>query len=174
MGVVDILPKCLSSKYFFYEPAYAHLSLGKVSAIEEINFVLGDAESDGVRISSTITWAITFTIAKRCDTRRNTPRARFYAPPPADGRAWTIQTCARARRRAGAASLRRRRRAASSRRLSARSIAHRRDPSRRTHRRDRVRPIRRLLSSIRSSRAARAGEFQRRTSGVVRAGGAAG
>ena len=42
VGVVDILPKCLSSKYFFYEPAYAHLSLGKVSAIEEINFVLGE------------------------------------------------------------------------------------------------------------------------------------
>ena len=40
VGVVDILPKCLSSKYFFYEPAYAHLSLGKVSALEEINFVL--------------------------------------------------------------------------------------------------------------------------------------
>ena len=40
VGVVDILPKCLSSKYFFYEPAYAHLSLGKVSAPSEINFVL--------------------------------------------------------------------------------------------------------------------------------------
>lgn len=39
VGVVDILPRCLSSKYFFWDPDYAHLSLGKLSALEEIKFV---------------------------------------------------------------------------------------------------------------------------------------
>ncbi|OUS43188.1 arginine-tRNA-protein transferase 1 [Ostreococcus tauri] len=40
VGVVDILPKGLSSKYFFWDPDYARLSLGKVSALKEIAFVL--------------------------------------------------------------------------------------------------------------------------------------
>lgn len=39
VGVVDILPKGLSSKYFFWDPEYAKLSLGKVSALKEIEFV---------------------------------------------------------------------------------------------------------------------------------------
>lgn len=40
VGVVDILPRGLSSKYFFWDPDYAHLSLGKVSALKEIEYVL--------------------------------------------------------------------------------------------------------------------------------------
>lgn len=28
VGVIDILPSCISSVYFFYDPAYSHLSLG--------------------------------------------------------------------------------------------------------------------------------------------------
>eukprot|EP01026_Neomeris_dumetosa_P035804 TRINITY_DN28773_c0_g1_i6.p2 TRINITY_DN28773_c0_g1~~TRINITY_DN28773_c0_g1_i6.p2 ORF type:complete len:252 (-),score=35.97 TRINITY_DN28773_c0_g1_i6:207-962(-) len=39
VGVVDILPRCLSSKYFFWDPDYAHLALGKFSAIKEIEWV---------------------------------------------------------------------------------------------------------------------------------------
>ena len=39
VGVVDILPKCLSSVYLFWDPDYAFLSLGKYSAIQEINWV---------------------------------------------------------------------------------------------------------------------------------------
>lgn len=39
VGVVDILPSCLSSKYFFWDPDLAHLSLGKVGAMEEIRWV---------------------------------------------------------------------------------------------------------------------------------------
>ena len=39
VGVVDILPRGLSSKYLFWDPDYAHLSLGKVSALKEIEFV---------------------------------------------------------------------------------------------------------------------------------------
>lgn len=39
VGVVDILPRCLSSKYLFWDPDLAYLSLGKYSALQEINWV---------------------------------------------------------------------------------------------------------------------------------------
>ncbi|KAH7301900.1 hypothetical protein KP509_23G047800 [Ceratopteris richardii] len=39
VGVVDILPCCLSSTYFFWDPDYAFLSLGKYSALREIEWV---------------------------------------------------------------------------------------------------------------------------------------
>ncbi|KAG8390103.1 hypothetical protein BUALT_Bualt01G0048800 [Buddleja alternifolia] len=39
VGVVDILPKCLSSKYLFWDPDLAFLSLGKYSALEEIRWI---------------------------------------------------------------------------------------------------------------------------------------
>ncbi|KAH7286816.1 hypothetical protein KP509_32G023400 [Ceratopteris richardii] len=39
VGVVDILPSCLSSKYMFWEPDLAFLSLGKYTALKEIEWV---------------------------------------------------------------------------------------------------------------------------------------
>ncbi|XP_038722865.1 arginyl-tRNA--protein transferase 1-like isoform X2 [Tripterygium wilfordii] len=39
VGVVDILPKCLSSKYLFWDPDFALLSPGKYSALQEIRWV---------------------------------------------------------------------------------------------------------------------------------------
>ncbi|KAJ1998819.1 Arginyl-tRNA--protein transferase 1 [Coemansia thaxteri] len=39
VGVLDILPHCVSSVYLFYDPEYAHLSLGKYSALREIALV---------------------------------------------------------------------------------------------------------------------------------------
>lgn len=39
VGVVDILPKCFSSKYLFWDPDFAFLSLGKYSALQEIKWV---------------------------------------------------------------------------------------------------------------------------------------
>ncbi|RZC79294.1 hypothetical protein C5167_003503 [Papaver somniferum] len=39
VGVVDILPECLSSKYLFWDPDLAFLSLGKYSALQEISWV---------------------------------------------------------------------------------------------------------------------------------------
>ncbi|XP_057978923.1 arginyl-tRNA--protein transferase 2 isoform X2 [Malania oleifera] len=39
VGVIDILPKCLSSKYLFWDPDFAFLSLGKYSAIQEIGWI---------------------------------------------------------------------------------------------------------------------------------------
>lgn len=39
VGVVDILPSCLSSKYLFWDPDLAFLSLGKYSALAEIEWV---------------------------------------------------------------------------------------------------------------------------------------
>ncbi|KAF5188294.1 Arginyl-trna--protein transferase [Thalictrum thalictroides] len=39
VGVVDILPRCLSSKYLFWDPDLAFLSLGKYSALQEIGWL---------------------------------------------------------------------------------------------------------------------------------------
>ncbi len=39
MGVVDILPACLSSVYCFYDPDFRQLSLGKLTALWEIHWV---------------------------------------------------------------------------------------------------------------------------------------
>ncbi|XWS07651.1 hypothetical protein CRYUN_Cryun41cG0007700 [Craigia yunnanensis] len=39
VGVIDILPRCLSSKYLFWDPDYAFLSLGKYSSLQEIGWV---------------------------------------------------------------------------------------------------------------------------------------
>ncbi|CAF1935437.1 hypothetical protein Bca4012_074571 [Brassica carinata] len=39
VGVIDILPKCLSSKYLFWDPEFASLSLGNYSALQEIDWV---------------------------------------------------------------------------------------------------------------------------------------
>ncbi|MFH4977543.1 hypothetical protein AB6A40_004252 [Gnathostoma spinigerum] len=39
VGVVDILPRCFSAKYFYYDPDYMFLSLGTYSALREIAFV---------------------------------------------------------------------------------------------------------------------------------------
>ncbi|TVU19621.1 hypothetical protein EJB05_35781 [Eragrostis curvula] len=39
VGVVDILPKCLSSKYLFWDPDLAFLALGKYTALKEIDWV---------------------------------------------------------------------------------------------------------------------------------------
>ncbi|KAF5400057.1 Arginyl-tRNA--protein transferase 1 [Paragonimus heterotremus] len=39
VGVVDLLPQCLSSVYFFYDPDYSFLKLGTFSALREIAFV---------------------------------------------------------------------------------------------------------------------------------------
>ncbi|GAB0494807.1 hypothetical protein MMPV_006103 [Pyropia vietnamensis] len=36
VAVLDILPRCVSSVYLFYAPAYGHLSLGSLSALHEI------------------------------------------------------------------------------------------------------------------------------------------
>lgn len=38
VGVIDILPKCVSSVYFFYDPQYMHLTLGTYGALREIEF----------------------------------------------------------------------------------------------------------------------------------------
>ncbi|XP_046969534.1 arginyl-tRNA--protein transferase 1 isoform X1 [Vanessa cardui] len=38
VGVLDILPKCVSSVYFFYDPAYRNLTLGTYGALREISF----------------------------------------------------------------------------------------------------------------------------------------
>ncbi|XP_057431747.1 arginyl-tRNA--protein transferase 2-like [Lotus japonicus] len=44
VGVIDILPNCLSSKYLFWDPDFAFLSLGKYSALQEIGWVKDNQE----------------------------------------------------------------------------------------------------------------------------------
>lgn len=39
MAVLDVLPRCLSSKYVFWDPDMAALSLGKLTALREIAWV---------------------------------------------------------------------------------------------------------------------------------------
>ncbi|XP_057326915.1 arginyl-tRNA--protein transferase 1 [Microplitis mediator] len=39
VGVIDILPSCVSSVYFFYDPAYSFLSLGTYSSLMEVRLV---------------------------------------------------------------------------------------------------------------------------------------
>ena len=39
VGVIDILPSCVSSVYFYYDPDYSFLSLGIYSALKEIEWV---------------------------------------------------------------------------------------------------------------------------------------
>ncbi|KMT18227.1 hypothetical protein BVRB_2g023950 [Beta vulgaris subsp. vulgaris] len=39
VGVIDILPQCVSSKYLFWDPDLAFLSLGKYSVLQEISCV---------------------------------------------------------------------------------------------------------------------------------------
>ncbi|KDN41783.1 hypothetical protein K437DRAFT_238121, partial [Tilletiaria anomala UBC 951] len=39
VGVLDILPHCVSSVYLFYDPAFSHLNLGTISAMREILLV---------------------------------------------------------------------------------------------------------------------------------------
>lgn len=39
VGVVDVLPQCLSSVYLFFDPAYSSLSPGVLSAVKEIEWV---------------------------------------------------------------------------------------------------------------------------------------
>uniref|UniRef100_A0A915ELU2 arginyltransferase n=1 Tax=Ditylenchus dipsaci TaxID=166011 RepID=A0A915ELU2_9BILA len=38
VGVVDVLPRCMSSKYFYYDPDWKFLTLGTYSALREIAF----------------------------------------------------------------------------------------------------------------------------------------
>ncbi|KAK2190729.1 hypothetical protein NP493_71g00004 [Ridgeia piscesae] len=38
VGVLDILPYCISSVYFYYDPAFSFLSLGTYSALREVAF----------------------------------------------------------------------------------------------------------------------------------------
>lgn len=39
LAVIDILPKCISSVYFIYDPEFSFLGLGKYSVFREISLV---------------------------------------------------------------------------------------------------------------------------------------
>jgi arginyl-tRNA--protein-N-Asp/Glu arginylyltransferase len=39
VGVVDVLPRCLSSVYLFWDADFAHLAPGKLTALKEIEWV---------------------------------------------------------------------------------------------------------------------------------------
>ncbi|VDM17493.1 unnamed protein product [Hydatigera taeniaeformis] len=52
VGVIDLVPGCLSSVYFFYDPAYSFLRLGTYSALREIAFVRHLHRNYGSRASA--------------------------------------------------------------------------------------------------------------------------
>lgn len=46
VGVIDILPKCVSSVYFFYDPDYRNLTLGTYGSLREVQFTKELHEKD--------------------------------------------------------------------------------------------------------------------------------
>ena len=46
VGVIDVLTSCISSKYLFYDPAFAQLSPGNISALYEIAITQRKAKRD--------------------------------------------------------------------------------------------------------------------------------
>ena len=51
VAVLDVLPRCLSSVYFFWDPALAPLALGKLSALRELAWV-----ADAARARPALHW----------------------------------------------------------------------------------------------------------------------
>ena len=45
VAVLDVLPRCLSSVYFFWDPDLAPLALGKLSALREVAWVAAAARA---------------------------------------------------------------------------------------------------------------------------------
>ena len=46
MGVIDMLPNCVSSVYLMYDPHYQFLGLGKVSSVLYLIFFFGFTKSN--------------------------------------------------------------------------------------------------------------------------------
>jgi arginine-tRNA-protein transferase len=40
VGVIDILPRCVSSVYFYYDPELGHLSLGTYASLRHVHVLL--------------------------------------------------------------------------------------------------------------------------------------
>lgn len=86
-AVLDVLPDCLSSVYFVWDPDFAALGLGKVGALRELaaaqgmglqHYYMGASSSRLHRTArglSSATQASTSTHASRCDTRASTAQA---------------------------------------------------------------------------------------------------
>jgi hypothetical protein len=49
VGVLDVLPVCASSVYFFWDPALSKLALGRVSALREIAWAAAAAAREARR-----------------------------------------------------------------------------------------------------------------------------
>jgi arginine-tRNA-protein transferase len=45
VGVIDVMPRCLSSVYLFYDPDYDALNMGTVTALKEIEWVQKTSKS---------------------------------------------------------------------------------------------------------------------------------
>ena len=74
VGIIDILPECLSSKYLFWDPDHAFLSLGKYSSLREIAYV--QENQLDVVASSIFISGVSFTPAKR-DVKQPIARLSF-------------------------------------------------------------------------------------------------
>ncbi|KAJ7129806.1 arginine-tRNA-protein transferase [Mycena epipterygia] len=52
LGVIDILPNCVSSVYFIYDPEWEEFSLGKLSALREISLACEIQEAGAAEMTS--------------------------------------------------------------------------------------------------------------------------
>ena len=86
VGVVDILPRCLSSVYLFWDPAFAGLALGKLSALKEIEWVAGAHRGTSSSSSSTTTTSTSSARSQGAvDDTRAESRGSVGAPPAQAG-----------------------------------------------------------------------------------------
>lgn len=56
VGVVDVLPRCLSSVYLFWDADFAHLAPGKLTALKEIEWVQQVCE---MLAAEPVAWSLT-------------------------------------------------------------------------------------------------------------------
>ncbi|KAJ7095266.1 arginine-tRNA-protein transferase [Mycena belliarum] len=52
IGIIDILPNCVSSVYFMYDPVWEDFSLGKLSALREISLALEIRQAGATEMAS--------------------------------------------------------------------------------------------------------------------------
>jgi arginyl-tRNA--protein-N-Asp/Glu arginylyltransferase len=93
VGVVDVLPHCLSSVYLFFDPAYADLSPGVLSAIKEIEWVQSIIATGGGKVKGLIYYYLGFFIP----TCKKMARKAAYRPSEImceETRVWVDAECA--------------------------------------------------------------------------------
>lgn len=92
MGVLDLLPSCVSSVYLFYDPKFEHWELGKISALNEIALARRLHRDAHPSVQwyymgrcMRFTQATISTRVQKCATKRPTYRVRSWIRPTTSG-----------------------------------------------------------------------------------------